>query len=235
MTVAYICQSKAFVVDSHLVRAHSFNLCYDGYLHLITWHPNQPGVKQSKWKRHICGSWSINFFSQLFSFSNIFDVLNPPCLLFYLKSMQVEKNCIKSHQTILQKACVMAGLPLATMQSPTNKAQVKATVLEAMMRFVPCPRHHWGKVFTAWVFIDHHKKGSHLMSTSWSCGSRAKAISVTLHGVVHASEPAISSRISGHLEHWTTTATFYLCVCILKETYSNWVQSVREEHSEIKL
>lgn len=40
---------------------------------------------------------------------------------------------MKSYQTILQKACVIKGLPLVTMQSPKNKAQATTTVLEAMM------------------------------------------------------------------------------------------------------
>lgn len=61
--------------------------------------------------------------------------------------------------------------------------------------FVSCSRRHCKKVFTACVFIDYHKKGSHLMSAGWSCGRRTKAISVTLHAILHASKPTILSRV----------------------------------------
>lgn len=57
----------------------------------------------------------------------------PPSPLFLQESKQIQHNFMKSYQTILQKACVIKGLPLVTMQSPKNKAQATTTVLEAMM------------------------------------------------------------------------------------------------------
>lgn len=56
-----------------------------------------------------------------------------PSPLFLQESKRIQHNFMKSYQTILQKACVIKGLPLVTMQSPKNKAQATTTVLEAMM------------------------------------------------------------------------------------------------------
>lgn len=84
--------------------------------------------------------------------------------------------------------------------------------------FVSCSRQHCKKGFTACVFIDYHKKGSHLMSTGWSCGRLTKAISVTLHAILHASKPTILSRVSGHSEQ-QQQKDLCVCVCIFsKET-----------------
>lgn len=204
-TAAWTGQFKALLMDSYLVWAHRLNLCHNGYLRLITWYTNQPEIKQSKWKKQniyiftYCLIILFSLLCVLFFFQRyILHSQSPLCVL--PESIQVQKKFRKSYQTILQKACVIEGLPLVTMQSPKNKAQAISTVLEAMMRLVSRSRRYCKTVFTACVFIVDRKKGSHLMSTGWSWGRRAKAISVTLHGIVHATKPTISSRISGHLE-----------------------------------
>lgn len=79
--------------------------------------------------------------------------------------------------------------------------------------FVSCSRRHCKKVFTACVFIDYHKKGSHLMSTGWSCGRHTKAISVTLHGILHASKPTILSRMTIQSSNNKKT---YVCANLFK-------------------
>lgn len=162
------------------------------------------------------------------SFSSFNIILNLQGV-FLPESIQIQQNFRKSYQTILQKACVIMGLPLVTMQSPKNKAQAKTTVLEAMLRFVSSSWRYCSKVFTAWVFIDDHKKGSHLMSTGRSCGRRARAISVTLHGIVHASKLTISSWIYGHLEQQQQHSS----VCVLSKDNADRIVNLGVEFEEL--
>lgn len=170
---------------------------------IATWAWSHGTPTNLRWNK---SKWSQNVFTVLLTFycpfrlDIVFDILNPPPPLHFVlilqESVQVQHNDVKSYQTILQKACVIIGLPLAMMQSPKIKALAINTVLKAMMRFVSCSTHHCKMVCPACVFIVHHKKGSHSMSTRWSCGRRAKAISVTHQ----AGKPTISSWISGHLK-----------------------------------
>lgn len=71
----------------------------------------------------------------------------PPSLFLFPKIKQFRHKFKDSYQTILQKACVMEGLPLVMTQSPKTKAQATSTVLEGMMRFVSWSRRHSEKVF----------------------------------------------------------------------------------------
>lgn len=102
-----------------------------------------------------------------------------------------------------------------------------------------CPGSHGGvcfsfqallqEVFLACVFIDDHKKGSHLMSTGRSCGRRAKAISVTLHG--HRSRRQAYNFLTDLWSLRTTTTKF--CVCVLSKDNSDKILNLEVRFEEL--
>lgn len=92
----------------------------------------------------------------------------------------------------------MEGLPLVMTQSPKTKAQATSTVLEGMMRFVSWSRRHSEKVFHSPCLYRPPQEGESLDVHWLVMWRREKAISVTLHSILHANKPAILSRVPDH-------------------------------------